>query len=81
MTTRDALYRLIDELSEDELAEAELCLRALRDRDAVLRMPLEAPWDDEPETDAERAAVAEAYEDVRKGRLVPMDAIEREFGA
>jgi hypothetical protein len=70
MTTRDALYQLIDELDDDELAQAELYLRALREDDRVLQMLLTAPWDDEPLTDEERAALAEARAEVARGELI-----------
>ncbi len=33
-------------------------------------MLADAPWDEEPETDQERAAVAEAEEHFRHGRVV-----------
>ncbi len=81
MSTKETLHRLVDSLPNDALAEAERYLTALQTSEPVLRMLLSAKPDDEPETEEERAAVAEAYEDVRAGRLVPMAEIEREFGA
>jgi hypothetical protein len=39
-----------------------------------------APCDDEPETDEERAAVAEAWEDVRAGRMHTMADVMAELG-
>ena len=48
--------------------------------DPVLRALIEAPEDDEPETDEERAAVAEAYEDLAAGRVVSFEDVKREFG-
>lgn len=82
MTTRDDLYRLIDELPEGDLPIALRLLEGLRcgEDDPVLRALLLAPLDDEPETDAEQAAVAEADEDLKHGRTVSMDEIKREFG-
>ena len=66
MSARDSLYRLIDELSESELA-AESFLNYLHaTADPVLRALLEAPPDDEPETGKERQAVHEAREEVRR---------------
>lgn len=78
MTSKSDLYRLIDELPDSTLPEAERLLeglRAKRDRD-LPRILAEAPWDDEPETDEEHAAIAEAYEDLRHGRVVSMDEIK-----
>ena len=39
-----------------------------------------APYDDEPVTADEEAAVAEAVEDEAHGRVVPHDEVRREFG-
>jgi hypothetical protein len=39
-----------------------------------------APEDDEPETDEERAAVAEAKEALARGEVVSHADIKREFG-
>ena len=61
MTTKEQLYRLIDRLPETALPEAERLLEALTapDDEGLPRFLAEAPWDDEPETEEERAAVAE----------------------
>ena len=64
MPTGDGLRRLLDELPESELYAAWRYLKYLRDTaDPVLRAFLEAPEDDEPETEEERAAVEEAREE------------------
>jgi hypothetical protein len=81
MATKDTLRHLIDTLPDTALDEAECYLTALQTDDPVLRAALLAPYDDEPETEEERAAVDEALEDVREGRMVSMQEIEREFGA
>ena len=75
MSTREALYRLIDELPERELREAERLLKALRIDDPLLRALETAPWDDEPETDEERAAVQEAREALARGEVIPDDEL------
>jgi hypothetical protein len=55
MPTRDSLHRLFDERPESELEAAARFLRSLRaTADPVLRALLEAPLDDEPETEEER---------------------------
>ena len=76
MTVKDDLHQLVDELDEDAAREALARLQDLR----LPRFLREAPIDDEPETDQERAAVAEAEADVAAGRMVAHDAIRREFG-
>jgi hypothetical protein len=79
--TRDTLHRLIDELPESELAAAERFLHYLRaTADPVLRALLEAPPDDEPETDEERRAVQEAREDLARGEARTLEEVRRELG-
>jgi hypothetical protein len=57
MPMRDTLHRLVDALPESELAVAERFLNYLRaTADPVLRALLEAPLDDEPETELELSA-------------------------
>ena len=81
MAIKDDLHRLVDELPEDELPVARRFLQYLYDMtDPVLRALIEAPEDDEPETDEERAAVAEAYEDLAASRVVSFEDVKREFG-
>ena len=68
-----ALHALVDRLPD---GRAALLLRALHgDRDALYLASL--PEDDEPATDEERAAVAEAMESVRAGRLIPHEEVRR----
>jgi len=76
MTTRDELRHLADELDADAAREALARLQDLR----LPRFLRDAPTDDEPETEEERAAVAEAEADLAAGRVVSHDEIRREFG-
>ena len=46
----------------------------------MLHTILTAPEDHEQETDEERAAVAEAREDLKEGRVVSLDEAKRELG-
>jgi hypothetical protein len=69
VTSKQALYRLIDELPEAALAEVERYLESVRD-DPVLQAILTAPYDDEPETEEERAGVAEARAEAARGELI-----------
>ena len=81
MTSRDDLYRLVDELAESELHAAKRFLQYLRNMgDPVLRAMLEAPEDDEPETEVEHAAIVEAQEDFEAGRVVGHEELKKEFG-
>lgn len=76
MPMRDTLHRLVDELPESELAVAERFLNYLRaTADPVLRALLEAPLDDEPETDEERRAVHEAREELARGEVRTLEVL------
>jgi len=66
MTVRDDLHHLIDELDEDAAREALAYLKTLG-LPAFLR---DAPLDDEPVTNEERAAVAEAEAAIARGDVV-----------
>jgi hypothetical protein len=80
MPMRDTLHQLIDELPESELATAERFLNYLRaTADPVLRTLLEAPLDDEPETDEERHAVQKAREELVRGEVRTLEEVRREL--
>jgi hypothetical protein len=77
MTARERLQQIVDTLPE---SEAEQILRAVelwRD-DPVARALAAAPFDDEPETSEERAAVAEARAAVRDGDVVSLAEVRNE---
>ena len=83
MTAKEKLYHLIDELPESELHAAERFLEYLRDMgrcDPVLLALENAPFDDEPETEEERAAVQEAREALARGEVVSDEQLRRELG-
>ena len=67
-TARGRLHALLDALPEDRLTDADAALSALAD--PVLLAFLDAPEDDEPLTDADRAAIAEGRADVARGDVV-----------
>lgn len=81
MTTKDDLHHLVDELGDQDLADAERILEHLRahGQDPLARKLLTAPIDDEPETDEERAAVAEARAAIARGDVVSDDELRREL--
>lgn len=82
MSRKDRLHHLVDELPDSAVPSAERYLEELRqaEHDPVLRAFLEAPEDDEPTTDEDRAALAGAEDDMRLGRLVPLEEVKRELG-
>lgn len=64
------MHRLIDELPQSEWSEAACLLASLPGDDPVLDAVRNAPYDDEPETAEEAAAVQEGRDDVAAGRVV-----------
>jgi hypothetical protein len=78
MTAKEQLRDTIEALSEDEARDA-LRYIEVRRGDPVLAAFLSAPIDDEPVTDDEERAVAEAREEYRRGEAVPLDDIRHEF--
>ena len=82
MYTKDDLHRLIDQLPDNELLPAMRYLEYLRNMgDPVLKALIDAPEDDAPETDEERIAVTEAYDDLAEGKVVTLDDVRRGLGA
>jgi hypothetical protein len=75
MTTKEALKRLIDDLPDER---AERLLDAVQD--PVILARITAPFDDEPETDEERRAVADARAEVARGDLISTDQLSRDLG-
>ena len=69
MTALQDLHTLVDWLPECARGEAhQILLAHLKKCDPVAYALFTAPEDDEPETEAERAAMAEVYADIREGR-------------
>ena len=78
MTTKEALHRLVDAIPQDGLDEARRALEPLAD--PFLLALANAPIDDEPETEEERAAVAEAREASARGEVFTLEEVRRELG-
>jgi hypothetical protein len=79
MATKEQLHHLIDLLPEEAVDTAAHVLEALG-RPTALYTRETAPLDDEPETEAERAAVAEARADIAAGRVSPAADVFRRLG-
>ncbi|MEJ7812312.1 MAG: hypothetical protein WKG32_18015 [Gemmatimonadaceae bacterium] len=82
MTTKERVHRLVDMLPARELETAARVLEglaALSVSDPVARALALAPEDDEPETDEERAAVAEARAEMQRGGVIPHADVRREL--
>lgn len=82
MPKRKRLHELVDVLPNSEVKTAQRLLEALclsAHADPVVRRLWTSPYDDEPETEEERQAVAEAHVDIRKGRVRPWEEVRREL--
>ena len=71
---------LIDGMPPDELLVIKRFIQYVRDmEDPFLRNLAESPWDDEPLSDEDIAAIAEAEADIKAGRLIPAEEVYREL--
>ena len=81
MVPKERLHHLVDQLPEEELHAAERYLTYLKEQgDPLLRVLLQAPLDDEPETEGERQAVEEAYEDLAADRVYSFGDVRKDLG-
>jgi hypothetical protein len=81
MTTRETLHKLVDHFPESEWESVGRALEEhLAKHDPVLRAFLNAPEDDELETEEERLAVAEANEAIARGEVISFEELKREMG-
>jgi len=71
MLGRDDLHTMLDAIPEGRLAAARDALAALAD--PMMVALLNAPIDDEPLTDEDRAAIAEARAEQERGELATLD--------
>jgi len=77
VTAKEKLKAAVDRLTEAEAASAEIVVR----RDPVAEAFENAPLDDEPWTEADEAAIAEADADRAAGvPTIPLEQVERELG-
>lgn len=82
MTAKEKLHHLVDRLPEGEVQAAERYLEYLSvaQQDPFLQTVFNAPLDDEPETDEERAAIADARAALRRGDVVSDEQVRRDLG-
>ncbi len=84
MTTAEArtkLHDLIESLPSEDVPTALRVLEALNSSSDPVPLSLrDIPFDDEPETEEERAAVAEARREIEEGRVIPHEEVMRKYG-
>jgi hypothetical protein len=75
MTVKENLHRLIDELSDSTLVEAERYLEALRraELEPLWQAFMAAPEDDEPLTAEDIAAIEEGKAEIARGEGIPWE--------
>jgi hypothetical protein len=79
MAVKERLHTAVETMSDEE-AQAALRTLAQSSSDPVAWMLDHAPLDDEPETEDERRAVAEAHADRERGiQSVPLESVIAEF--
>jgi Asp-tRNA(Asn)/Glu-tRNA(Gln) amidotransferase A subunit family amidase len=82
MVTKDQLHRLVDALPNGEIVAAQRFLEfltAFNSQDPVLRAFLDAPYDDEPLTPEEAAAVDEARAEIARGEFHSWESVRAEL--
>lgn len=83
MTVKERLHQLVDALPESETHAAARYLDYLREKaeeTPLMRTLRTAPDDEEPYTEEERAAVAEARAELEAGDGIPHSELKRRFG-
>ncbi|HSY47398.1 MAG TPA: hypothetical protein VLC46_01165 [Thermoanaerobaculia bacterium] len=84
MTTAEArtkLHDLVESLPSEDVPTALRVLEALSSSSDPVPLALrDIPIDDEPETEEERAAVAEARREIEEGKGIPHDEAMRRLG-
>lgn len=78
MSEKQEVHSLVDRLAPSQLAAVHVLLEAMLD--PVSRAIANAPTDDEPETEGERRAVAEAAEWLKHNKPIPFEDVLAERG-
>jgi hypothetical protein len=81
MSIREDIYQIVGELPESALPSLLRHVKMLQmaETDPFIRALMNAPIDDEPYTDEERAEDAEAWEEYRRGEGRPLKDIRAEL--
>ncbi len=79
MSYKQQAHELLDRLAPDQLAAVFNLLQVMT-LDPVARAIANAPVDDEPESEQERQAVAEADEWLKHNRPIPFAEVLADFG-
>ena len=78
--TKDDLHHLIDDLPDTEVHAAARYIQFLQNsRDPLMQALLDAPLDDEPETDEELKGANEAWQEYLDGEARPWSEVRGEL--
>ena len=78
---KEELHGLIDELADRDLYAAKRFLAYLRNiRDPMMQKLVETPYEDEPLTEEDKAALDEAWEAIARGEVYSDEEVRRELG-
>jgi predicted transcriptional regulator len=77
---REELHRLVDVLPEAEIHAAGRYLQYAQDRGTHLHSIENAPFDDEPLTDEDIAAIQEAQAEIERGEYLTTEELIRDLG-
>ena len=81
MTTRDEIYKVVDQLPDTQFNAAIQYLRYLRDfSDPVMGNLPEGTEYDNDLSPEDIAAIQEGLEDISAGRLTPIEDVRKELG-
>ncbi len=81
MTTKDDIHRVVEQLPSAQFDAAIQYLRYLRDfSDPVMKSTAEDTEYDDDLSLEDIAAIEEGLEDIRAGRLTPIQDVRRELG-
>ncbi len=79
MIARDELHTILDSIPEERLAAAREAVAQLAD--PILMAFLNAPIDDEPLTEEDLEALAEARAERQRGETIPFDEFRARYRA
>lgn len=79
MSIKEHLHRLVDELPDEEVPEAERILTSLaaKEPESFMEFLKRAPIDDEPTTPEEDEGAAEAWQEYLRGESIPWEEFIR----
>jgi putative heme degradation protein len=78
---RDELRQLVDQLPDRDLYAAKRFLAYLRNtKDPMMQKLVEAPYDDEPLTEKDKAALAEGWEALARGDVYSDEEVRHQLG-